>query len=56
MEHIPFYNSVEETGEEVQDLNEVDSELPEYEAMPESATRTAIPRKPVPKSLAKGEV
>ena len=56
MEHIPFYNSVEETGEGVQDLHEVDSELPEYEAMPESATRRAIPRKPVPKNLSKGEV
>ncbi|KAL9024711.1 MAG: hypothetical protein Q9180_007828, partial [Flavoplaca navasiana] len=56
MGHIPFYNSVEETGEELQSMNGLDSELPEYEAMPESATRTAIPRKPVPKSLSKGEV
>ncbi|KAL9607295.1 MAG: hypothetical protein Q9204_009347, partial [Flavoplaca sp. TL-2023a] len=49
MEHIPFYNSVENTGEELQDRDGLDSELPEYEAMPESTTRTAIPRKPVPK-------
>ena len=56
MEHIPFYNSVEETGEEFQDRDGLDPELPEYEAMPESGTRTAIPRKPVPKSLSKGEV
>ncbi|KAI4229393.1 MAG: hypothetical protein L6R36_000934 [Xanthoria steineri] len=54
LEHIPFYNSVEQPVEEPLDLDP-DPELPVYEAMPESsssaspsANRAAIPRKPVP--------
>ncbi|KAI4248236.1 MAG: hypothetical protein L6R42_009357 [Xanthoria sp. 1 TBL-2021] len=49
LEHIPFYNSVEQPDEEPLDVDDMDSELPEYEALPESsANRAAIPRKPVP--------
>ncbi|KAL8802594.1 MAG: hypothetical protein Q9200_006528, partial [Gallowayella weberi] len=48
LEHMPFYNTVEQPVEEPLDM-ELDPELPEYEALPE-ASRTAIPRKPVPKS------
>ncbi len=54
--HIPFYNTVEQPFEEEEEQGlDVDSDLPEYEAVPESSNRTAIPRKPVPKSL-KGDL
>ncbi|KAL8903369.1 MAG: hypothetical protein Q9171_007425, partial [Xanthocarpia ochracea] len=54
--HIPFYNTVEQPFEEEEEQGlDVDSDLPEYEAVPEPSNRTAIPRKPVPKSL-KGDV
>ncbi|KAL8996988.1 MAG: hypothetical protein Q9169_003639 [Polycauliona sp. 2 TL-2023] len=59
LEHIPFYNTVEDPAvEEPQDMEDVvDPELPEYEAVAESSlNRTAIPRKPVPKSSSKGDV
>ncbi|KAI4246439.1 MAG: hypothetical protein L6R42_009903 [Xanthoria sp. 1 TBL-2021] len=53
LEHIPFYNSVEQPDEEPLDVD-MDPELPEYEALPESSSnRTAIPRKPVPVKSAK---
>ncbi|KAL8848120.1 MAG: hypothetical protein Q9221_006840 [Calogaya cf. arnoldii] len=55
LEHIPFYNSVEQPVEDV----DVDGELPGYEALPESSSnggRTAIHRKPVPGQSSKGEV
>ncbi|KAL8802690.1 MAG: hypothetical protein Q9182_003648 [Xanthomendoza sp. 2 TL-2023] len=48
LEHMPFYNTVEQPVEEPLDM-ELDPELPGYEALPE-ASRNAIPRKPVPKS------
>ncbi|KAI4169643.1 MAG: hypothetical protein LQ343_005582 [Gyalolechia ehrenbergii] len=54
LEHIPFYNTVEELVEEPQDLN-MDRDLPGYhDALPDSPGRRTIPRKPVPKTSPKG--
>ncbi|KAL8936511.1 MAG: hypothetical protein Q9216_004891, partial [Gyalolechia sp. 2 TL-2023] len=54
LEHIPFYNTVEEPVEESQDLNTV-PDLPRYhDALPDSRSRRTIPRKPVPKTSPKG--
>ncbi|KAL8711562.1 MAG: hypothetical protein Q9220_003972 [cf. Caloplaca sp. 1 TL-2023] len=54
LEHIPFYNTVEEPFEEPEPFD-LDPDLPGYEAMLESSNRTAIPRKPVPKTTSKSE-
>ncbi|KAL8953552.1 MAG: hypothetical protein Q9222_000610 [Ikaeria aurantiellina] len=54
LEHIPFYNTVEQPVEEPEAFD-FDPDLPGYEAMPESSNRTVIPRKPVPKTMSKGE-
>ncbi|KAL8770285.1 MAG: hypothetical protein Q9209_003921 [Squamulea sp. 1 TL-2023] len=52
LEHIPFYNSVEQPSEEPEGLDgyvDGDGELPEYEAVREASQGMVIPRKPVPK-------
>ncbi|KAL8776560.1 MAG: hypothetical protein Q9213_008226 [Squamulea squamosa] len=53
LEHIPFYNSVEQPSEELEGMDGMveDGELPEYEAVSQGM---AIPRKPVPRCT-KGE-
>ncbi|KAL8937801.1 MAG: hypothetical protein Q9211_003496 [Gyalolechia sp. 1 TL-2023] len=54
LEHIPFYNTVEEPIEEAQELI-TDPDLPRYhDVMPDSPHRMTIPRKPVPKTSPKG--
>ncbi|KAL9605011.1 MAG: hypothetical protein Q9219_000199 [cf. Caloplaca sp. 3 TL-2023] len=50
LEHMPFYNTVEQPIEEPEDPD-VDPELPGYGETP---SRRAIPRKPVPKASPKG--
>ncbi|KAI4245137.1 MAG: hypothetical protein L6R40_002736 [Gallowayella cf. fulva] len=55
LEHTPFYNTVEQPTEEPQGMDlDLDPDLPGYDAVPESS-RTAIPRKPVPKSPKGGQ-
>ncbi|KAI4130586.1 MAG: hypothetical protein LQ338_001658 [Usnochroma carphineum] len=57
LEHMPFYNTVEQPIEEAQDLDAdlyADPDLPMYEATPDSPSRRTIPRKPVPKQGQKG--
>ncbi|KAL8874165.1 MAG: hypothetical protein Q9174_000470 [Haloplaca sp. 1 TL-2023] len=47
LEHVPLYNTVEQSEEEPYGP-EPDPELPGYEAVPGPTSRTTIPRKPVP--------
>ncbi|KAL8717718.1 MAG: hypothetical protein Q9225_005071 [Loekoesia sp. 1 TL-2023] len=54
LEHLPYYNTVEQPVEEPQD-SDLDPDLPGYdEALPDSPSRRTIPRKPVPKTSPKG--
>ncbi|KAL8824058.1 MAG: hypothetical protein Q9170_008265 [Blastenia crenularia] len=54
LEHMPYYNTVEQPVEEPEDLDR-DPDLPGYnEALPELPNRRTIPRKPVPNESTKG--
>lgn len=50
LEHLPFYNTVEQPVDDLEDPD-MDPDLPQYETL----NRTTIPRKPVPKAGQKGE-
>ncbi|KAL8737643.1 MAG: hypothetical protein Q9181_001486 [Wetmoreana brouardii] len=54
LEHMPFYNTGDQPIEEPDDAM-AEMDLPEYEPVPGSSSRTVISRKPVPQTSPKGE-